>query len=244
MKRADYGVDSPAVVVSELVLALLVLSGVFLFPRPIGWRLLELLAAAGLFASAGSMLHYSRSGKLGVRDIILDSIAWRGDETVLDAGCGGGLLLIGAAKRAPRGRAMGVDVWNRGALSGNGPPAVIENAVVEGVVSRVEVRSGDVRKLPFDDASFDVVVSNFVIHEVNNAAERERVVSEMVRVLKPGGRIALVDFIFTGECVATLYRYGIGDARRKRIGGLASWIGTILMLGTFQMCLVTGSKNG
>jgi ubiquinone/menaquinone biosynthesis C-methylase UbiE len=87
-----------------------------------------------------------------------------------------------------------------------------------------------------------VVVSNFVIHEVNTAAEREQLVSEMARVLKPGGRVALVDFIFTRGCVDTLRKCGIEDARRVRLGGFGAWMVTILMLGVFKMHLVTGSK--
>jgi SAM-dependent methyltransferase len=81
----------------------------------------------------------------------------------------------------------------------------------------VEVKEGDVRQLPFADASFDVILSNFVVHEVNNRAEREQMLREMVRVLEPGGRLALVDFIFTGECVRVFQEIGIADAKRSRV---------------------------
>src|SRR5262249_14215910 len=113
----------------------------------------------------------------------------------------------------------------------------------EGVLDRVEVKEGDVRQLPFGDASFDVVVSNFVVHEVNSRAEREQVLREMVRVLKPGGRLALVDFIFTGECVRVLQAIGITDAKRARIGSFLSfWMGAVLNFGLVQTYQVTGSK--
>ena len=244
MTRPDYGIDSPAMVLSELLIALVLLGAAFVWPHSFGVQLrsLEFLGACVFFAMAGSMLLYSWSGKLAVRETILQSISWRGDEMVLDVGCGRGLLLIGAAKRVPRGRAVGVDTWDRIAVTGNSAQAVIENATLEGVAARVDVREGDARQLPFHDASFDVVVSNFVIHEVNTAAEREQLVSEMARVLKPGGRVALVDFIFTRGCVDTLRKCGIGDARRVRLGGFGAWMVTILMLGVFKMYLVTGSK--
>lgn len=73
---------------------------------------------------------------------------WRGDELVLDVGCGRGLLLIGAAHRLNSGRAVGVDLWVPGAVSGNGPQAVAENATSEGVAGRVELTQGDARGCP------------------------------------------------------------------------------------------------
>lgn len=52
---------------------------------------------------------------------------------------------------------------------------------------RVEVKQGDARKLPFADQTFDVVVSNFVVHEMKTKADRETMMHEIARVLKPGG---------------------------------------------------------
>jgi SAM-dependent methyltransferase len=141
------------------------------------------------------------------------------------------------------GKAIGLDRWVAGALTGNRPEAVVNNARVEGVLDRVEVKQGDARQLPFADDSFDVAVSNFVLHEVNNRAEREQILREMVRVLKPGGRLALVDFIFTGECVRVLQAIGIADAKRVRAGSFFSfWSGAVLNLGLVQTYQVTGTK--
>lgn len=66
-------------------------------------------------------------GKLRSRDRLLDGLALRGDETVLDVGCGRGLLLIGAAKRLTTGTAVGVDIWQTEDLSGNRPEATLES---------------------------------------------------------------------------------------------------------------------
>ena len=63
-------------------------------------------------------------------------------------------------------------------------------------------------------------------------------------MLGPDGRLALVDFISTGQCVEILRRLGISDARRTRVGGLSFLLGTILMFGTFQVHLVTGQRKG
>jgi ubiquinone/menaquinone biosynthesis C-methylase UbiE len=203
------------------------------------------LVAAGIYflLGAGGMVCYSKVGKLRIRDQMLELIPWRGDEMVLDIGCGRGLLLIGAARRLTTGKAIGLDRWVAGALTGNRPEAALDNARLNGVLDRVEVKEGDVRQLPFDAASFDIVVSNFVVHEVNNRAERYQMFREIVRVLKPGGRLALVDFIFTGECVRVLQEIGIADAKRMRVGSFLSfWFGAVLNFGLVQTYLVTGSK--
>ena len=216
--RANYGIDSPAIVAGLFVL------GGLAFSTALVWRLfgdpplfgqIALVGTGAYFLwSAVGMVSYSKAGKLRIRDQILESTPWRGDERVLDVGCGRGLVLIGAARRLTTGKAIGLDRWLTGALTGNRPEAVLDNARYEGVLDRVEVKQGDVRQLPFADDSFDIVVSNFVLHEVNNRAEREQMLREMARVLKSGGRLALVDFIFTGECVRVLQGIGVADAMR------------------------------
>jgi len=188
------------------------------------------------------MLHYSISGKLRLRDLLLHSLSWNGHERVLDVGCGRGLLLVGAARRLTKGRAIGVDRWVRGAVSGNRPEAALHNAEVEGVADRVAVHDGDARSLPFEDASFEVVISQFVLHEMDTATDRQRMLRELVRVLKPGGQIALTDFIFTGQAVCALREYRVDDARRVRVGPVAFASFALLTLGLGRLYLVSGSK--
>jgi ubiquinone/menaquinone biosynthesis C-methylase UbiE len=133
----------------------------------------------------------SRVGKLQLRDKIIRSFSWRGDERVLDVGCGHGLMLLAAAKRLTSGRAVGIDVWSQVDQADNSAAATLENARLEGVADRVEVLDADVRKLPFPDASFDVVLSSFVIHNLSRASDRRQVVQEIARVLRPGGELAI-----------------------------------------------------
>ena len=144
------------------------------------------------------MIWSSRVAKLRMCDRLLDLLPWRGDEKVLDVGCGRGLLLIGAAKRLEERKSHGVDIWRSEDLSGNGPEATLANAKAEGVADRVKIESADARKLPMADASIDTIVSSLAIHNIPNREEREQAIAEMVRVLKPGGHVAILDILHTG----------------------------------------------
>ncbi len=135
----------------------------------------------------------SKIGKLRERDRMLDRIDWSGEEQVLDLGCGRGLMVIGAAKRLKTGKATGIDLWQTEDLSGNAIEATQANIQAEGVVDRVVIQTGDMRALPFADASFDLIVSRAAIHNVYDITERDRVVAEIVRVLKPGGQALIND---------------------------------------------------
>jgi len=136
-----------------------------------------------------------------------------GAEQVLDVGCGHGLMLITAAKHLTTGRAVGVDIWSQRDQASNRPEATLRNAQLEGVRDRVEVRDGDARKLPFDNASFDVIVSSLVIHNISDRAGRAQALREMARVLKPGGRVAIIDIVRTGEYARVLRGLGFRDMR-------------------------------
>jgi ribosomal protein L11 methylase PrmA len=92
-----------------------------------------LVAGLAMTFTGTWMAWSSRVGKLREREQLLDRIAWRGDEAVLDVGCGRGLLLVGAAKRLRAGHATGIDLWQAEDLAGNRPEATLENARLEGV---------------------------------------------------------------------------------------------------------------
>jgi hypothetical protein len=93
------------------------------------------LCLAFFVAASCSWVWCCKVGKIRLCERILGAIAWRGDETVLDVGCGRGALLIEAAKRLPRGRAIGIDIWQTADLTGNRPEAVRENARREGCLT-------------------------------------------------------------------------------------------------------------
>ena len=240
--RSNYGIDSPYIISGELIAGTVFIAAGFIFPHLLGLPARWIGLALGLFAvsSAAGMVHYSKVGKLRIREELLNSIRWTGNETVLDIGCGRGLLLVGAAQRLTNGKAIGVDVWLPKALTGNLPQAVLENAVIEGVADRIEVKEGDARKLPFPDESFDVVVSNFVLHEMQTTPERNQMAQEIARVLKPGGQVALVDFIFTEQCVRDLIGSGIPSAARARMNRF--WTTATTSFGMVRLYRINGTK--
>jgi cyclopropane fatty-acyl-phospholipid synthase-like methyltransferase len=196
--KVDYGLDAPGVVRGFAIAgALLAVATVVLIAAglPVAPELFG-LAAVMLLATVAAMIHSSRRGKLLERDRLLDGLGLSGDEDVLDVGCGRGLLLIGAAKRLPGGRAVGVDLWSARDQSGNRRAATLANAEAEGVAERVEVVDGDMRALPFADASFDAVVSNDAMCHI---ADRPSALRDWYRVLKPGGRALFTDaMVVTG----------------------------------------------
>jgi arsenite methyltransferase len=152
------------------------------------------------------------------RQQMLNAIAWRGDERVLDVGCGNGFLLVDAAKRLSTGTAVGIDLWK--AEAGNQSADVARrNAYLEGVADRVEIKSADAREMPFPSQSFDVIVSSLMLHHAGGGADRHRVLAEMLRVLKPGGTIKLND-AFPLIADAAAYLRSNGAANVMRAGGL------------------------
>lgn len=187
------------------------------------------------------MLYDSRIGKVRERDECLNHITWQGDERVLDVGCGLGLFLIGATKRLATGRAVGIDKWQQEDLSGNNATVTRDNARREGVADKVEVHTGDARKLPLDDASFDVVLSSMALHNIYDAGERQASVREIARVLKPGGRVLIVDIRHIRQYAATLRDAGV---EARRVQGVVSSLVTAISLGTIQCGYVIGRKAG
>lgn len=127
-----------------------------------------------------------------VLDLVLSHVLeLDGEGRVLDIGCGSGALAIRMAKRYPKAQVVGVDKWSAG--WGFSRSLGERNAEIEGVAERLSYAGGDAASLPFDDGTFDVVVSNFVFHEVRGVRDKRRLLIEALRVLKPRGVFVFQD---------------------------------------------------
>jgi arsenite methyltransferase len=218
--QPDYGLDAPLLVRRMFTRAAWTIGiGVAVYainrndnPGPAG-TLLAVFCAIGVgFLAVGLYMTWSsRTGKLKLRDQLLDSLNLKGDEKVLDAGCGRGLMVIGAAKRLKTGKATGVDVWDATVLSGNSSDAAKANAKMEGVAERVRFETGDIRKLVYPEKTYDVAISALAIHNFGDREARDKVVREMWRVLKPGGRLLILDIFHVGEYASVLREAGAQD---------------------------------
>jgi arsenite methyltransferase len=223
--RADYGIDAPGVVRNNLVIGIVLVAaaiGMLKLPEALlaGWSAtiasVILFVGLSLLLTGAIMVWGSKSGKLRIRDRLLDQIPWRGDETILDVGCGRGLMLNGAARRAPKGSAFGLDLWRGEDQSGNAAGQTLANARAEGVAGRATLTTADMRAIPFPDAAFDVITTSWAIHNIPEREGRVQAVREILRVLRPGGWLALADIDRIDEYIETLDLAGVEKIKRSR----------------------------
>jgi len=135
-------------------------------------------------------------------------------EVVLDLGSGGGIdVLLSARRVGPSGKAYGLDMTDE-------MLALAEtNKRASGLIN-VEFLKGEIENIPLPDNSVDVIISNCVI---NLSADKDRVIREAFRVLKPGGRFAVSDVVVQGS---------VPDAIRK---SMELWVGCVAgALGTYE----------
>ena len=223
-RRGSYGIDAPYAFgfLAVLIVACLVMS---IFAAIESGSVLHFPPVLFMLTIAGFVLHTTLRGKFVAWAELLDKLELRGDERILDLGCGRGAVLLMAAQRLTTGRAVGVDLWQSADQSGNAAEATRRNAIAEGVADRVELHTGDMTALPFEDNSFDVVVSSLAIHNIRGSAGREKAISEAVRVLRPGGRLMIADIRATRQHQAQLAEIGMNDVARSRLGWQFWWGG-------------------
>jgi SAM-dependent methyltransferase len=226
-RRGKYGIDGGAIVVPVFGVLQVGLASTVLWAIRHRRRGITRLAAIVSMVGAGSAASYLYStwrGKFAVWTEVLDELRLRGNENVLDVGCGRGAVLLLAAHRLPEGKAVGADIWRRRDQSGNSHAAAEHNAVVEGVRDRVDLVDADARDLPFPSASFDVVVSNLTIHNIARTEGRRQALHETVRVLRAGGRLRIVDLPNADRYAEVLRDAGCVDVTVRRLDW-RTWFG-------------------
>ena len=219
-KKADYGIDAPGVIRTLMFcsfgflllgLALGFINPYLLFVQQYHFDVRWACFGSTLSLSLSSLLmyNYSTNGKLKHRNRIINMIEWKGDEKVLDVGTGRGLLMIGAAKKLESGKATGIDIWNDKDLSGNEIENTRVNVLRESVSHKTFIKNDDARKMSFADDSFDVVLSNLCLHNIEDKSGRKKAIKEIIRVLKPGGVAIISDFKNIDEYVSVLSKEGL-----------------------------------
>ncbi|MFX1313280.1 MAG: class I SAM-dependent methyltransferase [Promethearchaeota archaeon] len=124
-------------------------------------------------------------------NLVIERLPWDGKGKALDIGTGAGALAIELAKKFPESIVWGIDYW--GKLWNYSKLKCEENAKIEGVANQVVFQKATASNLPFKDGEFDVIVSNFVYHEVRDIKDKKKLISESFRVLKKGGAFSLQD---------------------------------------------------
>lgn len=223
--KPDYGVDAPNVMrnlflFGALCLLLAIFAPPILHLGPVSILSRSFFWPAGfLIGEALLFLLYVKFGKFRHRDFMLGLYTWRGDENVLDVGCGRGLLLAGAAKRIAivqgPGHATGIDVWSNVDMGGNSPAATQHNLDLKGVSSYCTLVSKPAQEMSFPDATFDVIVSNLCLHNIYDRPTRIAALHQIVRVLKPGGIALISDYKLTAEYADELRRSGLVVEKKR-----------------------------
>jgi arsenite methyltransferase len=237
-EHPDYGYDAPYALVIFTVIGTAAAIGALVAWLQGERRLTAMMSFYAVFflGNALSFYYTTRRGKFVVWKRILDELNLRGEEHVLDMGCGRGAVLIAVAKRLTSGRATGIDLWSTRDQSGNASDVTRRNALLEGVLERVTIETGDMRSVPFAEGSFDLVVSSLAIHNIPTRTDRAKAVAEAWRVLKPGGRLVIADIRSTALYAKTLDALGAITTRRRL--GWRFWYGNPFAATT----LVTASK--
>jgi ubiquinone/menaquinone biosynthesis C-methylase UbiE len=220
--KPNYGIDAPGVVRNLLIVGLALLTAGLFFPAinlgPVTFTGIPWIGTVFL-ATAALMILYSKVGKFRHAARMVRLAQLNGSEQVLDVGTGRGLLLIEAARKLTTGRAIGIDIWNAPDLSGNlrintETNIALESAASPGLQDRCELIDEPAQQMSFPDASFDGVLSNMCLHNIEPEGQRNLACEEIARVLKPGGVALISDYKNTQRYAQVFESVGIQVSRK------------------------------
>ncbi|WXG42199.1 MAG: class I SAM-dependent methyltransferase [Candidatus Freyarchaeum deiterrae] len=189
--KPNYGVDTPWGITMLSAVTVFFIFYIVLLPE-LFWKIVGFISLSVSFIGLLRILFGTTySAKIKLREKIIRIAQPRENNAILDVGTGRGLLAIGFAKALKKCEVIGVDIWAQRYLSGNRIENAMQNARLEKVSTKVEFKMSDVRQLPFPDKYFDVVVCRYVITNVRDG--RLEALAEMVRVMKPNGRLVMAE---------------------------------------------------
>jgi SAM-dependent methyltransferase len=176
--------------IASLILAAVAVA--FQVARPANWPLAMLLTllAAGFFAGG---LVTRAAGRYENAVLPMVDLLSAGENVVLDAGCGSGRTTIALGRALKHGRIVALDRFDSDYIEGGGRQLLERNLNRAGLADRVQIERGDLTALPFPDRSFDAAVSAHAVDHLGPL--KEQGLREILRVLRPGGRLLLVVWV-------------------------------------------------
>jgi SAM-dependent methyltransferase len=156
--------------------------------------LLIILLVSFLFPLYAYVMFSQKGGRFQERvyDLIIQNLGAIGKGKILDIGAGNGVLAVKAAQQNAEAEVTGLDYWGD---DWEYSKSVCErNASIAGVSDRVHFQKGDAAALDFASGTFDGAISNLTFHEVRSMADKRDVLEEALRVVKPGGAFAFIDY--------------------------------------------------
>jgi ubiquinone/menaquinone biosynthesis C-methylase UbiE len=180
-----------------------------------------------LFPLYAYVMFSQKGGKLQekVYNLIIQSLGTNIKGRILDIGSGNGVLAVKLAQQNREAEIVGMDYWGK---DWEYSKSVCEkNAKLGEVESRVRFQKGDAASLDFAAETFDGAVSNLTFHEVRSVTDKRLVLQEALRVVKPGGAFAFVDYFYEDayygknpEFENHLRNLGLSYFEYKRLGDL------------------------
>ena len=196
-----------AFIIVEAVLLIISFLPIFLVVRILLW----IAAGVVMFFGVIMLNAYYQFGKdqyklqHEVHHVLINKLGWDGQGKALDIGTGSGGVAIKVAKKYPDTTIVGVDYWGKG--WDYSQLMCEKNAKAEGVHDRTIFQKGSAANLPFENETFDAVVSNFVFHEVRDFKDKAKLIIEAMRVLKKGGLFSFQDPFLSGAFYGNLERF-------------------------------------
>jgi SAM-dependent methyltransferase len=149
-----------------------------------------------LFPLYAYVMFSQKGGRLQekIYNLIIQNLGKDVKGKILDIGSGNGVLAVTLAQQYGEVEVTGMDYWGKDWEYSKG--VCEKNAQIANVENRVHFQKGDAAKLDFANETFNGAISNLTFHEVKSAADKRSVVQEALRVVKPGGTFAFIDYFY------------------------------------------------
>lgn len=126
-----------------------------------------------------------------IHDLIVKELSIQGSGKILDIGAGSGSLIIKVARKYQNTQLVGVDYWGKDWEYSK--DQCIKNATIEGVNNRIDFIKASAAQLPFENNTFDAVISCLTFHEVKDEKNKILLIKEALRIIKPGSTFVFLD---------------------------------------------------